>query len=787
MRLLNTLKGKLMLVILLSFSLIFGSLVTVTIVSINTYFDHQQKIQAQSSIDAFNLLLDQQKNQAISHAENIALNPAVIAAVSNRSLSQLLEISTPLMKKGKLDYMVFTDPQGLVILRTHEPEKVPAADDSIAKQVNVAKAMKGESFVGVEPGKVVKLSVRAGAPVFAADGTLVGVVSTGYTISQNKIVENAKAIIRSDFTMFYENAIVATTLKDAANEPIKESFLGEDLLTATLEGTALAYMENQNQESQFLTAYTSIMGANGKGICVLASSLDLSKQAELKKEILNNILIPSAIIFILIIIAGMFMSSKINHLVASLQRSLFQAGQGDLTVQCDIDSTDEIGLLKSSFNVMVENQMKIIRYIKDSSSDLAISSQSLASTSNQVSSAVNEIAESIQHVSEQSKDGQTAVAEVSSVLNQFKDLIHEAEKITETTQKNSTATLQTAALGKTVIENIKNSMATIDEKTRDTEEHIESLKEFSSQIAIISNTINNLAEQTNLLALNASIEAARAGDAGRGFAVVADEVRKLAEQSTLGANDVSHLTKRIIEATNAAVSSTHASKTETEIGVETITKAETAFDQILTAVNDTARDIGHVVDITEKETEYTKNIYDAMASVIKLMEVMSQTSHEVAAAAEEIAASMTEVNKNSSLSSDMADTLNDKVQAFILEEHENHSDRELIKRVKADHYLFVIMISNMIHGVVEMDSEHIVDHMNCRFGKWYYNPSNNYKTNKRFIAIEEPHKQLHDYAKSAVIAFNSGRVKEAKQAFRHVEKLSHKIVNMLSRLEKEKI
>lgn len=43
MRLLNTLKGKLMLVILLSFSLIFGSLVTVTIVSINTYFDHQQK------------------------------------------------------------------------------------------------------------------------------------------------------------------------------------------------------------------------------------------------------------------------------------------------------------------------------------------------------------------------------------------------------------------------------------------------------------------------------------------------------------------------------------------------------------------------------------------------------------------------------------------------------------------------------------------------------------------------------------------------------------------------
>lgn len=74
-------------------------------------------------------------------------------------------ISAVLMEKGKLDYMVFTDPEGTVILRAHEPEKIPAADDSIVKQINVKSTMNGTPFVGIEEGKVVKLSVRAGAPI----------------------------------------------------------------------------------------------------------------------------------------------------------------------------------------------------------------------------------------------------------------------------------------------------------------------------------------------------------------------------------------------------------------------------------------------------------------------------------------------------------------------------------------------------------------------------------------------------------------------------------------------
>jgi methyl-accepting chemotaxis protein len=228
--------------------------------------------------------------------------------------------------------------------------------------------------------------------------------------------------------------------------------------------------------------------------------------------------------------------------------------------------------------------------------------ESMASLSQEVSTSLQEVAATASEFSN------------SSLLmsNSAKDIENTGELILKRAQEGS------EVINKAILDIVK-----IEEESASMRKVINTLYEHTNNIGRITKIIIEIADQTNLLALNAAIEAARAGEQGRGFAVVAEEVKTLAENSAQSALVISSFIKEIETQVKLTVNSMDKSIEAVQEGSITVKEAGSIFDFILSDIKK--------VDIKIEQMAATANR-------------ISSGSEDLAAAVEEQAAVMTQLN-----------------------------------------------------------------------------------------------------------------------------------------------
>ncbi len=143
---------------------------------------------------------------------------------------------------------------------------------------------------------------------------------------------------------------------------------------------------------------------------------------------------------------------------------------------------------------------------------------------------------------------------------------------------------------------------------------IEALSEAVGRIGGVARLIGNIAGQTNLLALNATIEAARSGEAGKGFAVVAGEVKALAAQTAKATEEISREIGAVMQSTERAVGV-----------VREMADAVASVDQVTTAI----------AAAMEEQSAATREIASAVARAAAASGRVSEGMAEVTEAAQE--------------------------------------------------------------------------------------------------------------------------------------------------------
>ncbi|MBU3215146.1 methyl-accepting chemotaxis protein [Clostridium estertheticum] len=238
---------------------------------------------------------------------------------------------------------------------------------------------------------------------------------------------------------------------------------------------------------------------------------------------------------------------------------------------------------------------------------------------NEVFTEINNAADQVSAGSNQVSDGSQALSQgTTEQASSIEELTASITQVAAQTKQNAVSASQANELAL----NAKDGAVLGNSHMKEMLKSMEDINESSSNISKIIKVIDDIAFQTNMLALNAAVEAARAGQHGKGFAVVAEEVRNLAARSTNAAKQTADLIEGSIK--------------KVEFGTKIANNTAESLNEIVIGVSKAATLVGEIAAASNEQATAIYQINKGIEQVSDVVQTNSATAEQSAAASEEL-------------------------------------------------------------------------------------------------------------------------------------------------------
>ncbi|MFV8827708.1 methyl-accepting chemotaxis protein [Alkalihalobacterium sp. APHAB7] len=374
------------------------------------------------------------------------------------------------------------------------------------------------------------------------------------------------------------------------------------------------------------------------------------------------------IVIIAAIIVGValayFVIKSITRPLDHLKEISEKVSNGNLSVRADIRSKDEIGIVGSSFNRMLDSFSSILNSVGDSSNHLSSSAQQLTASAEQTTLGTESVSNSMEDISQGLDEQVKMVDELSDTMKNMNERICNVVEHAESSSTQANFASEKSSEGEQSILTAVKKMGDISESVQGLGDSISELGQYSQEIGQIISVITNISEQTNLLALNAAIESARAGEHGKGFSVVASEVRKLAELSATNAKQITSLIRTIQSKTDEAIKANEKTTGEVKEGILSVNNAGQLFEEIQDAAHKVAKQVKEVSILSNSISQDSLRTVEVVDEFSKIAQSSMASIEKISAASEEQLASMEEITSSANSLSNLADELQDEFRKY---------------------------------------------------------------------------------------------------------------------------
>ncbi len=371
--------------------------------------------------------------------------------------------------------------------------------------------------------------------------------------------------------------------------------------------------------------YQALVGAAEVIVGAVDQAYGQQKEAMLAQQRASSLLILSASALALLI--GLAATVLIALLIVRpLQRVIAVARQisaGDLSVEIEVDRSDEVGQLLEAMRGMSANLRDMVGRLQGGVAQISSSAQALSSVTEQTRVGVN---------------GQKLETDqVATAMSQMTATVHEVARNAEAAAASTQSADSKVSSGSEVVRQTLGRINQLATAMQAATQSIEQLSHETQSIGSVLDVIKSVAEQTNLLALNAAIEAARAGEQGRGFAVVADEVRALAKRTQQSTAEIERLVVTLRDGVRRSVERMQESGTLVEMTVQDANHTELALSGIAEAVSVIHQMNQQIAAAAEQQSAVAEEINRSVTSIRDIADQSALAMEETASSSTQLA------------------------------------------------------------------------------------------------------------------------------------------------------
>lgn len=668
MRLLNSIKFKILVIPIVSVLIVISAITLSIIGNVKEKLNEQMKSDglilanlAVSQIEMSTTALEIINSNVESDIKNIGKflnsNDAVINNKYLKYIAKHFEIDEINVAdaSGRIRYSNLASSIGSEYEKDHKAQKV-LRDGSSEFMEDIRKSKETDNYykygyIKRKGGGVIQIGILANK-----------IQGFSNTVGYQGLVTNIAKDDNIKYALFIDKNLKATAHSEKSRIGITLDDVGSK--TAILQGKS--YTSTYFYEKDKVNVYDVIVPIKIDNEVIGAIDIGLSMKNT--EEAIRNAVITASIIsvtsFIIISLILILISNSVIKPLNTLVVSSKHVANKEMYHEIDVRRKDEIGVLALSFKDMVSNLKDVIYSIQTKSSQTNDMSTHLASASNQLSLASSEVTSAIQHVSEGATSQANELVEIAEHMSSLAEEIDGIQKKMDIVKLNVDGAEEKANAGKENIDGILASFNDLSSAFKVVNEKVTTLAQSVSQIGTITEAINGISTQTNLLALNAAIEAARAGEMGKGFAVVAEEVRKLAEQSRMSTDQIKELVGSISNETDDVINTSQEVEELLDNQLNAVELTTDSFREILGSVSNIIPLIDETYNYLNNTLDSKNLVIDKITSVSSVAQEMSASSEEISASSEEMLASSQDVSNYANQLNKISLELNNQVNQF---------------------------------------------------------------------------------------------------------------------------